>query len=369
MNERAKPTIVASPKDITAQYLTDVLRYADIDATVTSFTASSVGTGQVGQNVRFELSYATPAPTNAPATIVGKFTSDDPVSRETGKALLNYLREVKFYNELRESLDVQTPKLLFTDINEDTHDFVLMMEDLAPAQQGNQLEGCSVAEVKLGLTELARLHGPRWADPSLYDYEWIGRPDQEADATVAGLYSQLYPGYIDRYGHRLSAEQKTMGQTLGERFTAYVAANRAAEARLTVVHGDYRLDNMMFGGPYPVAVVDWQSPTIGSGGQDLAYWVGTSLDPAIRRQHDRELVEHYFTALSAYSIGDYSLDDCWRDYRHFAFAGWNMAVIASMIVGQTDRGDDMFMAMATRSAQMALDLNSLDALNDSQHSA
>lgn len=365
MSKHATPGIIATPEGMTAQYLTDVLRYAGIEATVASFEASNVGTGQVGQNVRFNLNFAGQPPANAPASIVGKFTSNDPVSRETGKALLNYLREVKFYNELRETLDVQTPKLLFTDINEETHDFVLMMEDLAPAQQGNQLEGCGVSEVKIGLTELARLHGPRWADPSLYDYEWIGRPDSEADATVTGLYNQLYPGYIDRYGDRLTDEQKQMGQTLGERFSAYVAANRNTSRPMTVVHGDYRLDNMMFGGPYPVAVVDWQSPIIGSGGQDLAYWVGTSLDPALRRAHDRELVEHYFSALSNYAIGDYSLEDCWHDYCHFAFAGWNMAVIASMIVGQTERGDDMFMAMATRSAQMALDLNSLDALSNS----
>lgn len=360
-----KPGIVANPKEITAEYLTDVLRYAGTDVRVASFTASNVGTGQVGQNVRFELSFATPPPPNTATTIVGKFTSDDPVSRETGKALLNYLREVKFYNELRESLDVQTPKLLFSDINEDTHDFVLMMEDLAPAQQGNQLEGCSVDEVKLGLTELARLHGPRWADAALYDYEWIGRPDPEADATVTGLYTQLYPGFVDRYGQRLTDEQKAMGNTLGEHFDGYVANNRDANRPMTVVHGDYRLDNMMFGGPYAVAVVDWQSPTIGCGGQDLAYWVGTSLEPTLRREKDRELVEHYYAALSNYAIGSYSIEDCWQDYCHFAFAGWNMAVIASMIVGQTDRGDDMFMAMATRSAQMALDLNSLEALKAS----
>jgi hypothetical protein len=34
-----------------------------------------------------------------------------------------------------------------------------------------------------------------------------------------------------------------------------------------------------------------------------------------------------------------------------------MAVFASMMVGRTDRGDAMFMAMANRSAQMAADLN------------
>ena len=34
-----------------------------------------------------------------------------------------------------------------------------------------------------------------------------------------------------------------------------------------------------------------------------------------------------------------------------------MAVFASMMVGRTDRGDAMFMAMANRSAQMAAELD------------
>jgi hypothetical protein len=34
-----------------------------------------------------------------------------------------------------------------------------------------------------------------------------------------------------------------------------------------------------------------------------------------------------------------------------------MAVFASMLVGRTDRGDAMFMAMAIRSAQMAAELD------------
>ena len=34
-----------------------------------------------------------------------------------------------------------------------------------------------------------------------------------------------------------------------------------------------------------------------------------------------------------------------------------MAAFASILVGRTDRGDAMFMAMANRSAQMAADLD------------
>jgi len=343
-------------------YLTQVLNHAGISATVESFTQGNVGTGQVGQNVRFEMTYAAGAPENAPKSIVGKFCSDDEVSRQTGVALLNYLREVRFYQELRASLDIQTPEVLYTDIDPDTHEFVLMMEDLAPATQGNQLAGCSVHSVKLGLTELARLHGPRWADATLYDLEWLGRGDPEAATTGTGLYQQLFPGFVERYGNRLSKEHRDMGEALGQNFDRFAALSPPETHPTTVTHGDYRLDNTMFGGPYPVAVVDWQSPGIGNAGQDLAYWVGTSLQSEERRDNDKALVEHYYAALTQYNVGDYSVEQCWQDYRQFAVAGWNMAVIASMIVGQTDRGDDMFMVMASRSAQMAIDLDTLALL-------
>jgi len=358
------PGLVAKPQDITSAYLTEVLNYAGINATVTGFTSGNVGTGQVGQNVRFEMTYAPGAAADAPQTIVGKFCSDDEVSRQTGVTLLNYLREVRFYQELRASLDIQTPKVLFTDVDPDSHEFVLMMEDLAPATQGNQLQGCSAAAVELGLTELAKLHGPRWADETLYEYDWLGRPDPEAASMIGGLYQQFFPGFVERYGDRLAKEYCEMGEVLGQNFGQYSALSMPENHPVTVTHGDYRLDNTMFGGPYPVAIVDWQSPAIGNAGQDLAYWVGTSLLSDERRDHDRALVEHYYNALSGYDIGNYSLEQCWLDYRQFAFAGWNMAVIASMIVGQTDRGDDMFMVMASRSAQMALDLDSLALLNN-----
>ena len=44
-------------------------------------------------------------------------------------------------------------------------------------------------------------------------------------------------------------------------------------------------------------------------------------------------------------------------YRLGAPAGYVMAVIASMLVVQTDRGDDMFMVMARGSAAQSLRLD------------
>jgi hypothetical protein len=41
-----------------------------------------------------------------------------------------------------------------------------------------------------------------------------------------------------------------------------------------------------------------------------------------------------------------------------------MAVIASMIVGETDRGNAMFMTMAKRSAKMCVELETLALLGN-----
>ena len=65
----------------------------------------------------------------------------------------------------------------------------------------------------------------------------------------------------------------------------------------------------------------------------------------------------YWEALRARGVADYGWETCWRDYRRMAFSGIVIAVVASMIVVQTERGDDMFMAMASRHAQQVLDLD------------
>ena len=74
------------------------------------------------------------------------------------------------------------------------------------------------------------------------------------------------------------------------------------------------------------------------------------------------LLRRYHEGLMAGGVRDYDFDACWRDYRLFTFAGVIMAVVASMIVEVTERGDEMFMAMASRHAQHALDLEAFDLI-------
>jgi hypothetical protein len=66
-------------------------------------------------------------------------------------------------------------------------------------------------------------------------------------------------------------------------------------------------------------------------------------------------VRAYHAALVDAGVGRYDWPDCWNDYRRGTFAGFGVTVIASMMVQQTARGDEMFTAMARRHARHALD--------------
>lgn len=112
-----------------------------------------------------------------------------------------------------------------------------------------------------------------------------------------------------------------------------------------------------------VGVVDFQTLSVGCGVSDLSYFIGAGLLPHDRQGHERELVQTYVDGINRYNIA-LSFDEAWDLYRRYTLSGFVMAVIASMLVQQTERGDTMFLAMAQRHAQQASDLGTLSLLSN-----
>ena len=82
---------------------------------VKDFRAQPIGTGQIGKCVRYSLDLEG-ADGDAPRSLVGKFASDDPASRQTGINLGNYLKEVCFYRDLADRLSIRTPRCYYAEI-------------------------------------------------------------------------------------------------------------------------------------------------------------------------------------------------------------------------------------------------------------
>ena len=326
---------------ITAEWLSSVL-----GAPVDEVRLTPVGTGQMCDSVRVHL---TGSP-DLPATLIAKLPAADPSSRATAMSLRNYEIEVRFYQELAASLPVRTPRVHHAEIDLATADFVLLLEDLAPAEPGDQLAGCSVDAAVAALDELVKLHAPRWDDPSLAELEWLHRDPEASRSFLTGLLPVLWAGFKDRYADSLGADVHEAGSYLFDALDRYLSADTSP---WTITHGDYRLDNLLFG-PDGVAVVDWQTCGHGPAMNDVAYFIGAGLLPDDRRPVERGLVERYYAALG---VSGFDWDQCWTAYRRGTWAGLIMAVAASMLVERTARGDAMFMAMAHRHARHALDLD------------
>ncbi len=319
-----------------------------------------IGDGLVGMNLRLSLrADEGDLPAGVPNSVVVKLPSPDETSRATGMALRNYEREVKFYNEVAPTVDIRVPRCYYAEWNSADGDFVIVLEDLAPAAQGDQIQGCSIEHARTAVLELARLHGPRWDDDTLHDIEWLSRRTGPDDtAMLAGMWAMLFPGFIATYGKYLSEPATALVHRFGARIAEWVDGRNSP---LTVTHGDYRLDNLMFATPdggSTIATVDWQSPGHGPALADVSYFLGAGPLPAERALIEQGLVAEYVHALTTDYDVDLDFDWAWHQYRREAFAGVVMAVIASQIVGGTERSEAMFAAMATRHLQHALDLES-----------
>jgi aminoglycoside phosphotransferase (APT) family kinase protein len=174
---------------------------------------------------------------------------------------------------------------------------------------------------------------------------------------------RVFPDCLAEFHRRYDGVLEPDYMAICDRYAAVVDKAFAHQpTAFTLTHGDFRLDNMLFDandGRDRLAVLDWQSPAIGIGAVDVAYFMGLALSVEDRRRHERHLLERYLEHLRGYGVRDYGYDDLYRDYRLTLLSGVSTAIFASASTKRTERGDQMFLAMARGGCQHAIDTDAL----------
>jgi hypothetical protein len=331
-----------------------------LGADVTDVAVTAIGTGQTGATYRVAATYGTER-SDLPASFAIKLSAQDDAVRE--RVALGYRSEVEFYSRIADKMAVPVPRAYHCDISADGADVVLLLADMTPAVQGDQIAGCSPTEARLAVEALAGLHGPSWCDPQWMDLAGIAMPKPGDDDAARGLGDIALMAadiVIDRLGAQISADDQATLVAAMSSVTPWLAAE---PKRYALMHGDYRLDNMLFDPDRTrIAVVDWQTVGIGLPGRDLAYFTGTSLEPSVRADVESDLVEVYHRTLLDYDITDYDAETCWRDYRLGMVQVPLLVALGTAFASTTDRGDDMMLAMLRRGCQAIRDLGTLDLI-------
>ncbi|MGN0065514.1 MAG: phosphotransferase [Nocardioides sp.] len=334
-------------EDVSVEWLSGVL-----GGRVEAFTRSRVGTGQMAECHRLEL-----AGEGVPDRVVLKLPAPDPGTRAMVAGA--YRSEARFYGDLAATVDVRVPGCHHVSYA-DGGDFVLLLEDLAPRVQGDQIAGCGPEQAHDAVRNLAGLHGPRWCDETLYVSDGFARPDEEI---VAGLMEILVPSvetFLADIGPRLREGDAEVLRAAAPLVAGWMTVRGE---RFSLLHGDYRLDNLLFppaGGAGGSVAVDWQTLDVGLPARDLAYFLGTSLEPDVRREHERDLVAAYHAALPDAVRAAYTVEDCFDDYA-FALLQVPLVTVLGQVYGSpTERGEEMFAAMTRRGCAAIRDLGTLE---------
>lgn len=338
--------IPTAADDLTAERLTDILRSADHDAEVTSVSAEPVGTGQMAGSYRIRLTYAEASPT-LPDTMIAKMATGPQDQRDF--ACGAFRNEVGFYQDLASTFRVPVPRHFGSVISPTGAEFVLLLEDMADARQGDQIAGCTPAQAESVAIAAAGLHGPRWNDADLIDR--FPLPTDDDRALMESVLEPMAQVYRDRFAP-VGIDDGAVEWLVAQAGDWLVTPQRS----VALVHGDLRIDNVLFGADDTVTIIDWQTIVSGNPLRDIAFLLSTSLTVDDRRAHERRIVAAYHDALLSHGVSGYSPEECWDDYVANLIQGPLIVVFGSAAAQPTPRGDTMFETMLHRSATAIDDL-------------
>jgi hypothetical protein len=353
--------IPKNPEALTAEWLTAALGGSAVfaDAAIESFVYEPIaaGVGFLGKLGRLRLTYA--KGNGAPSTLVAKLPTEDQRSRQLALMFRFYEREVSFYRDIGADAGIRVPALHYGAADPSNGDFVMLLEDLAPARVGDQLVGCTAAQARSAVAAIARCHAKWWRSPRLESFPWLPATNDPVHHFAQPAYQGCWPAFVQFVGDKLSPELKRTGEELADKVVRML--DGIADRPQTLIHGDYRADNLFFGGSdgnTTEAAVDWQVSSRGGGVFDLAYFLSGNVATDIRRAEEKDLLRLYLRILQEHGVEDYSFEQCFEDYR---YATLYCLVYAVIVIGTLDptnaRGLSLFHANFGRVAAAIADLD------------
>jgi ecdysteroid kinase len=344
-----EPTIPTSLDEIGADWLTRALASSGVIAPGTTVTTCErvvlgTGVGFAGDLARLTVTYDGGS---GPATMVAKVPTSIQDNREGSEMLGVYEREVRMYQEILPALGIPVPKLYYADVDPNpdmakqiesikkaerlpvwllriltwllqrlvkpkSRASVLILEDLAPAEIGDQVAGADVDRVGDVLELAARLHAATWADRLPKGDAWL-QSGGIAPKLFQASYLSWRRSFLKGEGRNTSGHMKSLLDRI--RGDGVERSRRLhGDVPQCLLHGDLRLDNMFFSDGEVHAFIDWQLAHIGPAVADVAYFIGGSVDPAVPEDEVEVLLRRYHRALVEAGVDDYPYERFVRDY-------------------------------------------------------
>lgn len=345
--------IPTSSSDITVEWLNQTVAPQFV-GTIVDVERETIGAGIgfIGDLTRCELSWAPTEQEGAvyPESVIVKIPAE--VNRGVGESLKAFDREIFAYRHLADRMALPMPSHIYSDLDPDPappierfamflmdrlplpavnwlvlqfvglqgkskRRYVLVMEDIADASPPSQVEGGSLDDALQALDALADFHAEHWLSSTAEDaankadVSGLVWPLSRASRVWQASYLRNRDEFIDRFGESLGAGKVAKLDEVQERIPEHF--ERLAQEPWTLLHGDYRLDNLLFRPGGELVVLDYQLMAKGNPSWDVSYFITTALTAANLSEEDR-MLRHYHDRLVAAGRTDYPLSDLRQDH-------------------------------------------------------
>ena len=321
-------------EELTPRWLTHLFReHGLIDnlTTVRQINTAEIGdmTGANSDVVFLNIGYEDGI---GPTNIIAKNTP------KSGSSVANFQRwferEVNFYRvlapSLRKTSSLVLPEVYYAEHRETEHatEHLILLEPLPSENQGDQLQGCSYDEAKRALGALASLHATYW-DCSAEDHNsWLpyttvglqnAKPVQNAFRTAWELYEQSteVPPLTARLIDQAVNHYPDLLQSL-------------SMPPVSIIHGDFRLDNLFFSENCEVAAIDWQFTAKARGVYDVAYFLTLSMNKELAQDELLSLLSFYNAELKRLGTPGYFFQELLENYSMSVFLTFAVFVIGAV---------------------------------------
>ncbi|MGA9276993.1 phosphotransferase [Ilumatobacter sp.] len=339
-----RPHIPQRADELTAEWFTGVL---DTGAVVTEVHSEEIGVnvGFMGEVHRCQLTWSEPTRDDLPASVIVKVPTHVDENFAAGDALQSYEREIVVYQRLAPTLGLPLPAYLHGEMDpnpaawlerpvlflfehlpirgvnwligqflkfsgKSKRRYILVLEDIVDARAPTQLIGGSLDDARQALEVLARFHAANWMRTDAaetYPKIW---PMNRASRVFQASYIRNREHFVERFGSIVGDDMLARLDEIQER--APQISSSLAAVPWTLLHGDYRLDNVLFRPDGEIVVLDLQGLGSGRPAVDVAYFIATALT-ADHRAEEAQLLHTYHDALVEAGVSGYTFAELRRD--------------------------------------------------------
>lgn len=302
------------------------------------------GIGFMGELYRCALTWEGGDGTE-PATVITKVPSTIESNRGVGEGLMVYEREIDCYQTMADNMGIPMPRHYYSDMDPDPapwaqnivfflferlspkalarlmtgfvkmagknpRRYILVMEDIADARPPAQVEGGTLDDALVSLQILARFHAHHWGKANVMDeHARIFSCAQLPRIWQAG-YLRCRDEFVEQFGSVVGPDMVALMDKVQDDLPSYLSP--LGQEPSTLLHGDYRLDNVLFRPTGDVVVLDYQLLAYGRPGWDVAYFITTALTPD-HRHEESQMLHVYHDALVQAGVTNYSFDQLAAD--------------------------------------------------------